>query len=118
MKALFVSVHMKPEYRDQILKGALEDARGSQNDEPGCLRFDVIQDDADPNRIYFYEIYKDEECFQAHLKAPHFPAWGNLPKEWFASPTQVTEDEFVRNIESHRVHAGGAAPGTKARPGA
>jgi NADH-quinone oxidoreductase subunit C len=35
----------------------------------------------------------------------------------FASPTQVTEEEFVRNIESHRVRAGGA-PGTKARPGA
>jgi NADH-quinone oxidoreductase subunit C len=36
----------------------------------------------------------------------------------FTSPTQVTEEEFVRNIEAHRVHAGGAAPGTKARPGA
>jgi NADH-quinone oxidoreductase subunit C len=35
----------------------------------------------------------------------------------FSQPTQVTEDEFVRNIESHRVHARGGA-GTKPRPGA
>lgn len=95
MKALIVSVHMKPEYREQILKGALEDARGSQNDEPGCRRFDVVQDDADPNRIYFYEIYDDDAAFQAHLKAPHFPAWGNLPKEWFASPTSVIRGQTL-----------------------
>jgi autoinducer 2-degrading protein len=83
VKALIVSIHMKPEYRDKILAGALEDARGSQQDEPGCLRFDVIQDDADPNKIYFYEIYKDDAAFEAHLKAPHFPAWRDLPADWF-----------------------------------
>ena len=43
MRALFVTVRMKPEYRDRILKGALEDGRGSRKDEPGCLRFDVFQ---------------------------------------------------------------------------
>jgi NADH-quinone oxidoreductase subunit C len=52
-----------------------------------------------------------------------FPARKDYPVQiktpvTFASPTQVTEEEFVRNIESRRVHAGGAAPGTNARPGA
>jgi autoinducer 2-degrading protein len=100
MKALIVSVHMKPEYRDQILKGAFEDARGAQNDEPGCFRFDVVQDDADPNRIYFYEVYRDDAAFQAHLKAPHFPAWGNLPKEWFASPTTVVRGQTISPVDA------------------
>ena len=95
MKALIVSIQMKPEYRDQILKGALEDARGSQNDEPGCLRFDVIQDDSDPNKIYFYEVYTSEEAFQEHLKAPHVPAWRDLPKDWFAAPTQVVRGQTI-----------------------
>jgi len=94
-KALIVSVHMKPEHRDAILKGALEDARGSQNDEPGCRRFDVIQDDADPNRMYFYEVYDDDAAFQAHTQAPHFPAWRDLPKEWFASPTSVVRGQAI-----------------------
>jgi autoinducer 2-degrading protein len=89
MKALFVSVHMKPEYRDQILKGAFEDARGSREDEPGCLRFDVIQDDSDPNKIYFYEVYKDDAAFEAHRNAPHFPAWSNLPADWFVGQKAV-----------------------------
>ena len=85
MRALFVTVRMKPEYRDQILKGALEDGRGSREDEPGCLRFDVFQDDSDPNTIYFYEVYRDDAALQAHRAAPHYPAWGNLPAEWFVA---------------------------------
>ncbi|HZQ98882.1 MAG TPA: putative quinol monooxygenase, partial [Chloroflexota bacterium] len=68
---------------------------GSQNDEPGCRRFDVIQDDADPNRIYFYEVYDDDAAFQAHTQAPHFPAWRDLPKEWFASPTTVVRGQTI-----------------------
>jgi autoinducer 2-degrading protein len=39
---------------------------GAVVDEPGCLRFDVIQDANDANRIWFYEVYKDEAAFQAH----------------------------------------------------
>ena len=70
MRALFVTVRMKPEYRDQILKGALEDGRGSREDEPGCLRFDVIQDDSDPNTIYFYEVYRDDAALQAPARRP------------------------------------------------
>lgn len=89
MRALFVTVRMKPEYRDQILKGALEDGRGSREDEPGCLRFDVIQDDTDPNTIYFYEVYRDDAALEAHRKAPHYPAWGNLPAEWFVGQKAV-----------------------------
>ena len=94
-KALVVSVHMKPEHRDAILKGALEDARGSQNDEPGCRRFDVVIDDADPNHMYFYEVYDDDSAFDAHLKAPHFPAWSSIPKDWFARPTEVVRGQCI-----------------------
>ena len=95
MIALIVTVNIKPEHRDAVLKGALEDARGSQHDEPGCLRFDVIQDQSDPNRIFFYEVYKDEAAFQEHLKAPHFPAWSSIPKEYFSAPTAVSRGPII-----------------------
>ena len=89
MKVLFVTVRMKPEYRERILKGALEDGRGSREDEPGCLRFDVVQDDSDPNTIYFYEVYRDDAALAAHRAAPHYPAWGNLPADWFVGQKTV-----------------------------
>jgi NADH-quinone oxidoreductase subunit C len=57
------------------------------------------------------------EDWDGHPARKDYPVQVKVPVT-FSSPTQVTEDEFVRNIEAHRVHAGGAAPGTKARPGA
>ena len=47
----------------------LEDATGAVNNEPGCLRFDVIQDGADANRIWLYEVYVGEADFNVHLHA-------------------------------------------------
>ena len=57
------------------------------------------------------------EDWEGHPARKDYPVQVKVPVT-FTSPTQVTEDEFVRNIESHRVRAGGASPGTKARPGA
>ena len=50
----------------------LENAQRSVNDEPGCLKFDVVQDANDEDRIWLYEVYKDEAAFQAHTQTPHF----------------------------------------------
>jgi autoinducer 2-degrading protein len=86
---IVVDIQVKPEHRDAVLKGSLEDARGSQHDEPGCLRFDVVQANDDPNHLFFYEVYRDEAAFQAHLEAPHFPAWSSIPPDSFARPTRV-----------------------------
>jgi len=55
--------------------------------------------------------------WDGHPARKDYPVQVKVPVN-FASPTQVTEDEFVRNIEAHRVRAGGATPGPKARPGA
>jgi autoinducer 2-degrading protein len=95
MKVLIVSIEMKPEYREQILKGVLEDASGAQHDEPGCLRFDVIQDSTDNNKIYLYEVYTSDQAFQKHLEAPHFRSWSSIPKEWFAAPTQIVRGDTI-----------------------
>jgi NADH-quinone oxidoreductase subunit C len=53
------------------------------------------------------------EDWDGHPARKDYPVQVKVPVT-FSQPTQVTEDEFVRNIEAHRVHA----RGTKARPGA
>ena len=50
------------------------DAIGSRT-EPGCLRFDVLQDKSDPNKFVFYEVYKDADAINVHKSMPHFKAW-------------------------------------------
>ncbi len=48
---------------------------GSERDEPGCARFNVLQDIEDENVYYFYKVYADEEAVAAHRAVPHYAVW-------------------------------------------
>ena len=56
MIALVVTIKIKPGHKEAFMASMMDDARGSNNDEPGCLRFDVLQDNEDPNKIHLYEV--------------------------------------------------------------
>ena len=75
MLAIWVKVRVKPDMREKFLKAIEHDALGSERDEPGCLRFNVLQDQKDANVYYFYEVYKDEAALEEHRKAPHYAVW-------------------------------------------
>ena len=75
MLALWVKVRVKPDMREKFLKAIEHDAIHSEGDEPGCLRFNVLQDQKDQNVYYFYEVYKDQAAIEAHRAAPHFAVW-------------------------------------------
>jgi quinol monooxygenase YgiN len=87
---LIVKLQVKPESREDFLKAAVAyDASGSVGNEPGCYRFDVIQDETDPNALYFYEVYRDKEAFQAHGKTSHFAQFREASGGMTAAPTVV-----------------------------
>jgi len=90
LKVLWVKITMKPEFRDRFIEASLGDGIGSTRDEPGCYRFDVLQDDNDPNVIYFYEVYKDDAAFEEHKTQPHYFKWRDTVQDWHAVPSQVT----------------------------
>jgi (4S)-4-hydroxy-5-phosphonooxypentane-2,3-dione isomerase len=75
MLALWVKVRVKPEGRERFLQAIEADALGSERDEPGCIRFNVLRDQQDPNVYYFYEVYRDEAALEAHRAAPHYAIW-------------------------------------------
>ena len=75
MLAMWVKVRVKPEERERFLKAIEVDALGSERDEPGCLRFNVLQDRQDQNIYYFFEVYRDEAALEAHRAAPHYAVW-------------------------------------------
>ena len=72
MYVVIAPLQIKEGAKEQVLEALLPNAQGAVRDEPGCLRFDVIQDAGDPNRVWVYEIYTGEEAFQAHTQSPHF----------------------------------------------
>jgi (4S)-4-hydroxy-5-phosphonooxypentane-2,3-dione isomerase len=61
--------------RSRFLEAIQENAAASLRDEPGCVRFDVVQDNDDANHFMLYEVYADAAAFEAHRAAPHFPRW-------------------------------------------
>ena len=85
MEALLVTIQIKPEHREEFMESMLDDARGSVENEPGCLRFDVVQSQEDPNRLLLYEVYRDEAAIEAHRQAPHYLKWRETVKDWFAA---------------------------------
>ncbi len=95
MYSLFVKIQIKPEFREKYIEAALGDAVGSTRDEPGCYRFDVLQDSTEPNTIYFYEVYKDEAAFQEHTKQAHMIKWRDTVKDWNAKPTEAVRAHAI-----------------------
>jgi autoinducer 2-degrading protein len=75
MFTLVVDLNVKPGMRDRFLAAIEANATASLRDEPGCVRFDVVQDNDDPDHFFLYEVYEDEAAFRAHRAAPHFPRW-------------------------------------------
>jgi quinol monooxygenase YgiN len=75
MLAIWVKARVKPEQTETFLKAIEHDALGSERDEPGCLRFNVLRDEKDPNVYYFFEVYKDQAALDAHRAAPHYAVW-------------------------------------------
>jgi (4S)-4-hydroxy-5-phosphonooxypentane-2,3-dione isomerase len=78
---------VKPEYVSQCLDAARENARHARN-EPGCLRFDIIQDREDPNCFRLYEIYRDDAALAVHRETAHFKRYIETTTPWLASPTE------------------------------
>jgi (4S)-4-hydroxy-5-phosphonooxypentane-2,3-dione isomerase len=81
MQALFVTIKIKPELRDRFLEAIEHDATASVRDEPGCLRFEVLQDASDPDTYYFFEVYADEAAVSAHRETPHYAVWSAASEE-------------------------------------
>ena len=90
MLAIWVKVRIKPTMKDKFLKAIEVDALGSERDEAGCLRFNVLQDAQDENVYYFYEVYKDEAAFKAHQASAHYPRWRAAAAEVLAEPTNAS----------------------------
>jgi len=71
MFVLSVQIRIKPENVDSWMKRALENAAGARR-EPGCRQFEVLVDPADRTKVMLFEVYDDDQAFEAHQQTPHF----------------------------------------------
>ena len=100
MIAMLVKVRIKPDQRQRFLEVIEHDALHSEADEPGCLRFNVLQNAEDPNVYVFYEVYKDQAALEAHRATPHFARWMEASAECLDGPVERTACQTVFPADS------------------
>ena len=94
MHILHVNIRVKPERLDDSQTATIENA-GHSVQEPGCVRFDVIQQSDDPTRFVLVEVYRDAQQHAAHRETPHYKAWIERVADMFAEPRTRT---IYRNV--------------------
>ena len=94
MIATLVHVYVKKEYINQFIEATLENHRASVQ-EPGNLRFDVLQDDQDPAKFTLYEAYESEEAAAAHKQTDHYKKWKETVADWMDKPREGVRHQIV-----------------------
>jgi (4S)-4-hydroxy-5-phosphonooxypentane-2,3-dione isomerase len=75
MFIVLVKVQVKPELTEEFKGAILRNAELSVQRDPGCVRFDVLRQEDDPTRWFFYEVYEKEQAWVDHRKSAHFLAF-------------------------------------------
>jgi quinol monooxygenase YgiN len=65
---VWVTVQVPENARAEFLRVMEADVKGSR-EEPGCLRFDLL--DHGDGKYSFYEVYKDADSMAHHKTLPH-----------------------------------------------
>jgi autoinducer 2-degrading protein len=94
MIVTFVHVFVVEEHINDFIRATVENHKKSVK-EPGNLRFDILQDAANPAKFVLYEAYKSEEDSAAHKNTPHYLAWRNKVADWMAQPRQGIKHTII-----------------------
>jgi autoinducer 2-degrading protein len=101
MHITFVHVKVKPEHRQQFIEASLDNARNSIQ-EPGAVRFDLLQQADDPDSFVLLEVYRDEAAAAAHKQTAHYARWRDTVAPWMAQPRQGVRYQAIFPAEPEK----------------
>ena len=85
MLIVHVFVHVLPHRVDDFIAASRENARNSVQ-EPGIVRFDLVQQDDDPTRFLLIEIYRTPQDPARHKETAHYATWRDAVEPMMAEP--------------------------------
>jgi (4S)-4-hydroxy-5-phosphonooxypentane-2,3-dione isomerase len=85
MLVVLVDVRVKPESVAAFKKASVENARHSLQ-EPGIVRFDLIQANDEPTRFMLVEIYQTDDDNKKHKETAHYRTWRDTVEKMMAAP--------------------------------
>ena len=92
MFIVFVHVHVKPECTAGFRAASAVNAQSSLQ-EPGVIRFDVVQEQERPERFVLVEVYRTPADAAAHKETAHYATWRDAVAEMMAEPRRSTRYE-------------------------
>ena len=85
MFVVLVHVQVNPEDVEAFKAASVQNARQSL-DEPGVLRFDVMQQHDAPATFVLVEVYRSVDAAAAHKTTGHYQVWRDTVAGMMASP--------------------------------
>ena len=85
MHIIHVQIRVKPDCIAAFRESTLANARASIQ-EPGILRFDVLQLQDDPTRFALVEVYRAAADQAQHRLTAHYAAWAAAVADMMAEP--------------------------------
>lgn len=81
MHAVLGIIKVKTEHLDAFVEHVRTHASHSVR-EPGCLRFDVLQDRDDLLTICLYEVFRSEADLDIHRRQDYYKRWMEMSRDW------------------------------------
>lgn len=94
MLIVHVFVHVKPGTADAFLAATLANARASRQ-EAGVARFEVIQQEDDPERFLLIEQYRTPDSPAQHKATAHYATWRDTVEPMMAEPRRSVKYRAV-----------------------
>ncbi len=94
MLIIQVNVHVKPECVGAFCEATLANARESLQ-EPGVVRFDVIQELERPQRFMLIEIYRTPDDPVRHKESRHYQLWREKVEPMMAEPRSSAKYQSI-----------------------
>jgi (4S)-4-hydroxy-5-phosphonooxypentane-2,3-dione isomerase len=85
MLIVHVHVHVKPDCVEAFRRATIDNACHSVQ-EPGIVRFDVMQQSDDPTRFVLIEIYRTDQDPARHKETAHYATWRDTVTDMMAEP--------------------------------
>ena len=85
MYVVCVQIHVKPEHVESFIRVTRDNHLGSRQ-EPGNVRWDLLQAEDDPTRFFLYEVYRTKADFPIHQQTEHYLAWKDAVTDMMAEP--------------------------------
>ena len=84
----------RPETVDEVRRILLE-LIGPSRSEPGCLKYELLQNAEDPTDFTFVETFASDDALKIHAAAPYIAGVGPRLKDLVARPAEVSKYRLV-----------------------